>query len=129
MKTKIAISVLFFLLIGKFSFADSFRIEFDLNSCKLTSESKKILDENVNLIKQKTQNGRCTLVISTKSCKKELKKNRSIGLMRSRAIMDYLEEKYSIERSVFFIIDEHFNGLEDENCTNTRFVNFRFICE
>lgn len=105
------------------------QIEFSLFSCTLSNESKKQLDENVNFLREQIKDQKCAIVISAKTCKKELNKNKNIGLIRCRVVLDYIEKEYGISRSNFFIIDEHFDGLEDDNCTNVRFVKFRFICD
>jgi hypothetical protein len=124
--------ILLFLSIGltlSSQTSSNISIEFDLNSTILTKQSKELLNQTSDFFLKKIKDEKCILVMSTKTCKKELILNKDIGLMRCREVIDYLEANFKISRSNFFIIDEHFDGLEDDKCSNVRNVNFRFICE
>ncbi|MDO9186200.1 MAG: hypothetical protein Q7W13_09325 [Bacteroidia bacterium] len=71
-------------------------------------------------------NSKLFIVITPWCCFDEIKKNPMLGLMRAKAIIDFYEKNYKIERTSFLIKDElHLNDSFWESfCGENPFVTF-----
>lgn len=101
---------------------------FKKNSYSITPEIKKQLLDNFTLINEMISQN-CVIILGDISCPSERKKNINIGLFRCRNIIDFYEKEYNIDRTWFHIVDTHYVGLEDKNCTNMRLVEIYFLCK
>lgn len=79
-------------------------ILFQKESYKLEKSSEHIIDLQIENIKAQFKKG-CLPILAGFSSKEERDKNPDIGLLRSKAVIDYIEKKYNMPRGKFYISD------------------------
>lgn len=86
-------------------------IPFVKDSFNLNEEALFRLKNQVDYVKNSVK--KCYILLYPWSSINETKKNPNIGLLRSKAIIDFYETNYSIQRSNFVIMDvNHFDDAD-----------------